>query len=62
MSGRLLLLSMIFCVSRVYAQDPFEIHIYEYQCVKPPQGASKTFLQTANPKTAGASLDHRVYT
>ena len=31
MCGRSLLLWLICCVSRVAAQDPFEIHIYEYE-------------------------------
>ncbi|HEV3200367.1 MAG TPA: hypothetical protein VGZ73_20825 [Bryobacteraceae bacterium] len=31
MSGRILLFTLICCVSRLAAQDPFEIHIYEYE-------------------------------
>ena len=31
MYGRCLLLSLICCASKLVAQDPFEIHIYEYE-------------------------------
>src|SRR5260370_26540226 len=31
MRGKLLLLGLLCCASTVWAQDPFEIHIYEYE-------------------------------
>jgi hypothetical protein len=31
MSGRYLLLWLACCASRLAAQDPFEIHIYDYE-------------------------------
>src|SRR5580700_4317848 len=31
MPGRLLLLSLLCCAPKLAAQDPFEIHIYEYE-------------------------------
>jgi len=31
MSGRILLSSLVCCAARVAAQDPFEIHIYEFE-------------------------------
>ena len=31
MRARILLLAALWCLSRALAQDPFEIHIYEYE-------------------------------
>src|SRR6266567_2940850 len=31
MRGKILLLAVLVCLSKVSAQDPFEIHIYEYE-------------------------------
>ena len=31
MYGRCLLLSLIGCAAQLAAQDPFEIHVYEYE-------------------------------